>query len=222
MSAPMQPISLGQACEVKYQIVRRFGGGGSALEAVQVELDRPRRLGRHIFDWQITPIEAVCEYLERNFEGVYERADLTVSDDGSEALHRWLHTRHPHDFHPDGPLSDAAIDAEYETARAKFDYLADKFRAHLLEPGPFLYILNAIPTQTQARRLLAALGARSAEHRFQVLVTGLEDIDASLDIEGVTLARLPRDSGKPAASAWQGNDAAWDAIFDRFDLTPPS
>lgn len=53
---------------------------------------------RHIFDWQITPVAAALAYLERDFVGVFEREDLAVSPQG-EVVHRWLHTRHPHDFH---------------------------------------------------------------------------------------------------------------------------
>jgi hypothetical protein len=216
-----EPISLGYSCEVKYQLSRALFSR-KYPEASDFELRRmlltpeygQQNFERHIFDWQITPFPAVLEYLERDFEGVFERDDLRIED--GEVVHRRLMTRHPHDFgRREGPLDDAAIDAGYANARAKFDHLAAKFLAHLGRPGPFLYVFKDIRIYDEAVRLSALLRKHNRDHAFKLLFIGYEGEDQMLAAleNDVFKGWIPHASGKPAGREWEGHDASWDRIL---------
>jgi hypothetical protein len=221
-----EPISLGYSCEVKYQLsralfTRKFPTGGE--EDLRRMLMTPeygqRTFERHIFDWQITPFAAALEYLERDFEGVFERGDLYV-DDG-EVAHRRLATRHPHDFHPhDGVLDEDAIDRGYAAARSKFNHLAGKFRANLGRPGPYLYVFNEIRIFDDVVRLCALLRRRNPDHAFKVLFVDREGQDQMLDAFAGEVFKgwTPATPAKPAGRDWEGDDAAWDLILSGWTL----
>jgi hypothetical protein len=227
MDEAFEPISLGYSCEVKYQTARalfsrKFPDGTE--EDFRRMLMTPeygqRNFERHIFDWQITPFAAVLEYLESDFRGVFERRDLHVED--GEVVHRRLKTRHPHDFHAvDGVLDEAAIDAGYAHARGKFDHLAAKFRAHLLRPGPFLYVCKEIRIYDEAVRLTQLLRARSPDHAFRLLFVGYDGEDQMLDAlkDEVFKAWIPAIADKPAGREWEGDNARWDQILRPWPLS---
>lgn len=228
--AALEPISLGYACEVKYQLsralyFRKFPDGDDhecRRLMMTAELGQ-RTFQRHIFDWQITPFEALLAYLESNFRGVFERSDLAVDNASGEVVHRALNTRHPHDFHPvDGRLDEAVVDAQYGAARSKFDHLADRFRRHLREPGDFLYVFRQIRMLSDTERLRDLLAAGHPDHRFRLLYVGYEGEDQMLGGAGdlVVKAWTPAAPDKPPARVWEGDDATWEAILRPFDLKP--
>ena len=226
MSEAYEPISLGFSCEVKYQLsralfVRKFPDGeeNEFRNMLMSPEYGQRNFERHIFDWQITPFAAVLEYLERDFQGVFERADLVI--EGGEVVHRRLGTRHPHEFRArEGVLDEAVVDAAYPAARAKFEHLAAKFRTHLTKPGPFLYVCKEIRIYDEAVRLMRLLGARSADHRFKVLFVGYEGEDQMLDaLAGeVFKAWMPAAVDKSPAQQWEGDNGAWDKMLEPWSL----
>lgn len=224
---PYEPISLGYSCEVKYQVsralyMRKFPDGleNEFWNMLQTPERGQKNFERHVFDWQITPFKAVLEYLERDFEGVFEREDLMVQD--GEVVHRWLHTRHPHEFHAiDGVLDDRAIDADYTDARGKFDHLVAKFRRHLEQPGPFLYVCREIRIYDEAVRLMELLRRRNRDHAFKLLFVGYEGEDQTLTaLEGeVFKAWTPFDTQKPVGHEWEGNNLGWERVLAPWSLT---
>jgi hypothetical protein len=227
MSEAFEPISLGYSCEVKYQLSRALFLRKHP-EADDFDLRRmlltheygQQSFERHVFDWQITPFPAVLEYLERDFQGVFERKDLVIN--GGEVIHRHLQTRHPHDFKPvGGKLNEAAIDAAYTNARSKFEHLASKFRALLKRPGRYLYVGRQIRSHNDAVRLIELLGAHHPEHQFKLLFVGEPGDDQMLGaLEGqVFKAWAPLRGGKTADRRWEGDDASWDPILADWPLT---
>ncbi len=222
-----EPISLGYSCEVKYQLSRvlyaRKFPDGDENEFRNMLLSPEygqRHFERHIFDWQIVPFAAVLAYLERDFQGVFEREDLYV--DNGEVTHRQLGTRHPHEFHAvNGVLDDAAIDAGYPAARGKFDHLANKFREHLKQPGPFLYVHKEIRIYDEAVRLMQLLRARNPAHAFKLLFVGYDGEDQMLDaLQGeVFKAWAPMTADKPQDRQWEGDNRRWDEILKPWSLT---
>jgi hypothetical protein len=227
MDEAFEPISLGYSCEVKYQLSRALFAR-KYPDGVEEDLRRmlltpeygQRNFERHIFDWQITPFPAVLDYLERDFQGVFEREDLCV--EGDEVVHRRLKTRHPHEFHArDGVLDESCIDAGYPVARSKFDHFAAKFRAHLARPGPFLYVVRDIRIYDEAVRLVNLLRGASPDHAFKMLFVGYDGDDQMLDaLAGeVFKAHAPLQTSKPPGRAWEGEDAAWDRVLESWNLT---
>lgn len=227
MTLPLEPISLGGACATKFQACRTLylraypqGSVERLREALLYKMVADV-FTRHVFDWQITPYAALLAYLEQDFAGVFEREDLFVDDDGI-VVHRRLGTRHPHDFHGDaGPMTPAALDAQYPAARAKFAHLAVKFLDHLRQPGPFLYICSGAPDRSQAVRLIAQL-SRHAGHQFQLLfvMPGPADALAGLDPRAACVVQQPG-VDKPPTQQWEGDDGDWDRIFSGLDVGLP-
>lgn len=227
-AGPYEPISLGYACEVKYQLSRnlyrrKFPDGD--LEELRRQLLTPelgqKSFQRHVFDWQITPFEAVLACLEADFQGVFEREDLVA--EGGEVAHRRLGIRYPHEFHPvDGVLDGAVIDAQYAAARGKFDHLSERFRRHLKAPGRFLYVFRQLRIYDESVRLLALLNAGQPGRDVKVLYVGEPGEDQWLaPLEGqVFTAWAPLSADKPAGRRWEGDDAPWDAVLDPIDLVP--
>jgi hypothetical protein len=226
-----EPVSLGLTCEVKFQIsrvlyFRKFPNRSEA--SFRLTLMGPT-LGSHmfgwgLFDWQSAPIDAVCAYLERDFQGVFEREDLEIEN--NEVVHKTLRTNHIHEFENirrDGVVLPEMVDVGYPSVRKKFDRLVDKFREHLKTPGDFLYVSSDRgPTADRVGRLVSLLQARSAaDHRFHLLLVPFADeqVDMSSLAGRVTVAATrPREPNKAAAMRWEGDDAAWDAALAPFKL----
>jgi hypothetical protein len=237
LAAPLpeafEPISLGYACDVKYQVSRnlyfRIHPDHSETDFRNMLfrwLRQPTFFKRHIFDWAITPHAAVCAYIEADFQGVFEREDLVIGEDGN-VHHPRLRTIHPHDFTkgPDGRVSVETLDAEYPAARSKFDHLAERFRRHLETPGPYLYVMGEIRPFAEVQRLMNLLHSRSPEHRFELLLTDKAGAVNQV-LLGLTdtaskgwLPASPPD--KLADRLWEGDDDAWSAILDRFRIGLP-
>lgn len=230
MTDMLEPISLGFACDTKYQVSRNLffrrrpdATDADFRNALFRSDGQPSPFRRHIFDWAITPRPAVFAYLERDFEGVFERADLEIGPDGRTVTHRELGTAFPHDFHggSDGILTEAMLDDQYPAFRAKHEFLAQRFRDLLASPGPYLYVYREIVTQADARRLADLLRARSPEHRFELLFVDVEGaVNQVLTEVGVPTAKgwIPRGCDKPEDRVWEGPDAPWDEILSRFNL----
>ncbi len=221
-----EAISLGETCSVKFQITRHLylaAHPQGDVDAVREALNTHRAgqvFTRHLFDWQITPAEAVADYLEADFAGVFERADLAVSPDW-EVIHRRLHTRHPHDFHASDPaagLTTADLDAQYAAARGRFEHLAERFRHLLRRPGRFLYVLSRWPDAHTAGRILASL-SRASGHEATLLCAEVAGraIDPAAGPHLLS-ATLPARIDKPEPRQWEGDDAGWEAIFARHPI----
>jgi hypothetical protein len=224
-----EPISLGHTCEVKYQLSRAvFCGSNPHAPADAVRHLFGQDLGnqyfpRHIFDFQITPFSAVCEYLERDFHGVFEREDLIIDPATGHVTHKTLWTSHPHEFWPPtGEADQALIDREYAEARFKFEYLAERFRRHLERPGRYLYVFMEYRAPHEVETLLRLL-SRHEDHVAHLLL--VDSPGREMDLTGLEgrvfkAARRPV-SGKTADQAWEGDDAGWDAALAPFDLSAP-
>jgi hypothetical protein len=231
-----EPISLGHTCEVKYQISRALffrANPHAPPDAVRHLINQnlgSRYFPRHIFDFQVTPFSAVCNYLERDFEGVFEREDLFVDPATGHVTHCTLWTSHPHDLcPPEGGADEGLIDREYAGARAKFEHLAERFRRHLERPGRFLYVFMEYRAAHEAETLLRLLSRHEGHLAHLLLVDAPE---RAMDIGGLEgrvfkAARRPV-RGKAPEHVWEGDDAGWDAALAPFRLgslrqtTPPA
>ena len=226
-----EPISLGSTCAVKFQTSRRmyfdkYGPRGDLHECRRTLLTPERGSSsyeRHVFDWAITPFTAVRHALTVGFEGMYERADLVIEDgEAVNAVHR---TRHPHDFHAGDPstgLTDADIDAQYASARGKFDHLARRFVGLKDRPGRYLYVFEGFPYVGHVAEVLERLGG-SPEHDFMLLLVGYDDEgEQPYETLGERLAwtRIPRAVDKAAEFRWEGDDPSWDAALAPYRLWP--
>jgi hypothetical protein len=224
-----EPISLGTLCETKYQLVRHLyfqefpKKTPLSLRGMMSMSDHGERLyGWHAFDWQCTTTDSVIHYLEQDFAGVFERADLTVYG-GKVVIHKTLHTNHFHDFEAVDEWTEERLDRAYDAARVRFDKRAAKFREHLKTPGPYLYVhlCSAIPEPAKIQRLLDLLG-RHPDHGFHLLLMAPDAAQADVSAFGGKVSVGVR-SGNPddvtrAWEWWQPYDGEWDEALSRFRL----
>jgi hypothetical protein len=225
-----EPISLGHACETKYQLSRALNARlypqtsemSFRLSITQNDHGE-RRFFWRLFDWQGTPFDVLCQYLEQDFQGFFERDDFTVTGDGIVNVR--FDTRHMHEF----PMASRGqqtledIDRGYTQARRRFERNCEDFRRLLTLPGPYLYVIadHRFPSVEGLQRLIGLLSARSADHQFHLLLIANEGEEADFAALGdrVTQAWRARDCGKPAMIQWEGHDPSWDACLAQFELT---
>lgn len=233
-----EPISLGLTCETKYQISRvasaRLYPSQSEM-AFRYAIRQPDHGGSfftwRLFDWQDTTLETICDYIERDFQGVFRLEDFAITYDHDVPatgglINTAFQTVHVHEFPPLRDAPTVTLDqvaAQYDVARRMFDRLAADFRRLLTLPGPYLYVVShpSYPQAAVLERLIGLLSSRSSEHRFHVLVVGRQGFDSDLSSlgEGVTKAWRSRGTGdKPDHLAWEGHDPSWDRALAPFRI----
>lgn len=229
------PISLGSSCGVKFQICRKMHQilyPEKSELSLRLKLIPPeygeRFFGKSLFDWQGSPMDSISESIERDFEGLFDRSDLEITPLGT--FHKTLGTNLSHYFDKAifqaDIMPESLLDLHYPSANVLHQRLCREFQKHLSDAGPFLYIhgCNAFPTVPQVERLIRALSARSADHRFHLLIVGLKERDQDYLSLGdqVTKAYRSGEHGKPADRDWEDNDADWDAAFAPFNFAIPA
>lgn len=110
--------------------------------------------------YQITPLKALVAYIERDFHGLFERADLEIGQNGG-AIHRRWGTQHPYEF-PRGTDS-------YDDARARHDYLCAKMRK-ILTSGKGVLFLYGSDRRDQAAVIEDVLRTRYPTLDFRILM----------------------------------------------------
>jgi hypothetical protein len=220
-----EPISLGLQCETKYQLSRvRYEREATAddppFHAQMAWGAGNVRFPTHIFDSQTTPFQSLVTWIERDFHGVFELDDLHIEN--GQVASRRLGTQHPHEFHgSNGPPTTDDLIAQYPAARSRFEHLAQKFRTHLLSPGPFLYVMRQFQPAHKVEALIHLLKRANPARSFHLLVLDWEGLDEELSsLPNVSKAWLPLKGAKPPEREWEGDDAAWDLALAPFAFTP--
>ena len=179
-------ISVGKNCRCAYQL-RRFFGREAAPSTV--------------FDWQLTRRRSLLAYIERDFEGIFNLADLAYDERHRAVENTRFGTRHRHEF-PVDVTSPAAIAEHYETARSRHDYLAKKTLGLFRGRHALLFCFSE-PVTTVARwRLTLALRLKYPQLRFRLLGGAVDVLD---DPE-----------------QWRGTDAVWDRHFAGLHVVAPA
>jgi hypothetical protein len=221
------PVSLGQTAEARYQIVRslfaRFQPD-QPYDVMRWAVFAPDQASfvypQGIFDLQITQPHAVCDYIQSDFRGIFEKEDLHLTDNSLEVQNTRFQTTHPNLFPKKGEvLTQAEFEAGYETARAKIESLADAFRKALAAPEPRLYILSEAPTPEELATLFDTLASHAA-HPFHILVhtRSPEMYERLTPLPNLDLFLADHKINKPAAHQWEGDDAVWDRALSRYDF----
>lgn len=173
-------ISFGLQCRAKYQLKRVFHASCPS----------------GVFDWQETPVAAAVAYLENDFQGMFEQADLFVDSTKRHVVHRTLGTTHMHEF-PEG-VTDKGIHLYYARARRRHDYLCEKLRRILRSEHPILIAIapnHNDPLDLPALR--EALARYNPRGRFHFVV---------------------EPEAGAAGGDWRGDSATWDAALRPFSV----
>ncbi|NJQ04652.1 DUF1796 family putative cysteine peptidase [Streptomyces lonarensis] len=194
-------VGLGYHCEVTHQLRRVTGDERAAF-----------------FDWLDLELASVVEAIDTDFREVLRPGAVEPFSDGLCALDRGSDIRFFHDFAPGEPgrLTREDIEEQLPAVRAKFRHLADRFRARAASSARVLYIHHDAFDESAAddlRRLRATLAAAHPGHRFALLwVRRTPPTDGAALPPGIAWDTTPLVPGR-----WEGDDSAWDDVFDRLD-----
>lgn len=171
-------VSLGPNCRGKFHLQRVFGAASP----------------NGVFDWQVTPAAAIHRYLEQDFEGMFERADLLIR---SGVVWNGRHqTSHQHEF-PRG-LTDDQLDLLYPSARARHDHLCRRTRALLRQRGPLLLVFSRPVATEMIEELARGVSRYNPRLAFHLLA---EPIEGSI-------------------GDWTGDTEVWNSMLSRFSIDP--
>ncbi|MFJ1705251.1 papain-like cysteine peptidase [Kitasatospora sp. NPDC088346] len=190
-------VGLGYHCESTHQL-RRITGSDRA----------------HFFDWLDLDIESVTETVAGGFRNVLRPGLVEPFDEGRCALDRGSDIRFFHAFHPaaPGPLTQADIDGQLGSVRAKFEALADRWHALAGSTARVLYVRHDPSDEESAddlRRLRATIAAEHPGHRFDLLwLRRTPPGDGDRLPPGIAWGTVAAAPGR-----WQGDDAQWDAAL---------
>jgi hypothetical protein len=228
--ADMTPrlVSLGNNCATKYQIARhlyfrlRPFDGMSRFRAALFGRERKKAridFDANLFDWQVTPFSSVIECIRRDFQGIFEHADLEINA-GHHVENRRLHIEYTHAFHPPGErLIRRDIDQQYPAARQKIDHLINKFRKILQSNGPVVYLHFCAqpPEPDQVRSFMDCVRQSNRRQVFHLALIGVEGRYAAPDLSALcedVSWHLVAPCSKPESARWEEDDESWGRALD--------
>ncbi|MFI5805868.1 DUF1796 family putative cysteine peptidase [Streptomyces sp. NPDC051561] len=194
-------VGLGYHCESTHQI-RRITGDERA----------------HFFDWLDLDFESVLTLLESDFRDVLLPGSSEPFSDGLCAHDRGTGIRFFHDFRPQPgrPLSQADVDAQLPSVKAKFAHLAERWRELTGSSRRVLYVHHDAfdeLTDSDLGRLHRLLARRHPGHRFALLwLRRTAPHSVAALPPGTAWDTVPEVPGH-----WQGDDTAWDRVFAALD-----
>ena len=191
-------IGLGQECESTFQIRRITGEEGA-----------------HFFDWLYMDLEFVTTAIATDFRDVLRPGKISLSTDGLAALDSGAGIKFYHEFtaEADGDLTLADIERQLPAVRKKYAFLATRWREMATSSARVLYVrqdTNDIELVSEICQLRDTIADRYPGHDFALLwlrPSVPPDLDALPP--GIAFREL-----KLAPGRWQGDDDAWDAVFD--------
>ncbi|MFD3511564.1 papain-like cysteine peptidase [Streptomyces sp. NPDC058657] len=195
-------LGLGYHCESTHQIRR---------------LTRNHRA--HFFDWLDLDFESVLTLLDTDFRDVLLPGSTEPFSDGLCAHDRGTGIRFFHEFRSAAegdPLTQADIERQIASVRAKFLHLAERWRELGRSPARVLYVHHDAFDEladTDLGRLREVLERRHPYQRFAVLwLRRTPPASVTALPPGVVWDTVPEVPGR-----WEGSDEAWDRAFAALD-----
>lgn len=200
--------------------------------AYQIKL-HTRNAEAHFFDWLFTSTAAANNLIENDFSGFMEREHLKIVRDGIETMDMKTGIRFNHSFKHggNGKVVPELVDERFEAEKAKFLYMAEKFRGILSDPAPVAFIrynplIGQYDSQQDVERLVEALAAkRSAPFRvFWIKKTEQDVLRRDLS-DTLTEICLPEDPSRSKSLNGRSfiltDDIAWGEFFSTIEFETP-
>jgi hypothetical protein len=193
---------LGMTCEVTWQLRRLTG--------------RPQA---HLFDWQLTPHEALVRLLRIDFADYFQRPNLVLSENRTHVLDTATGLQFHHLFteNLDGTVLERRMASDYERLRARADHLLQRWRDTARSARAALYVRRDPDDEFTAEQLVELRDVFREcypGHRFALLWArnlGTGRVDVTEVVPGVYEADVA--VAEPRAVRWHGDDDAWDRVF---------
>ena len=169
MKLHQRVVSLGGNCMITKELRAYFGTESANL-----------------FDWWITPADALVRLIESDFEDLFAAENLRVVGDRESVANVRYGNLHHHDFPRDNHERVIAITGkQLERNREKFAYLKRRWDDLAENPGPVVFVrfgwnlpaplLEGIPPEpieAGPLRLVAALDRKFPRLDYQILLIG--------------------------------------------------
>jgi len=201
-------VGLGQHCESTYQI-RRITGQENA----------------HFFDWLEIDLVFVQQAIETDFRGLLRPGRMALTTDGQGAVDLDAGIEFYHEFtaRPGAELTVADVEEQLPVVQEKMAFLATRWREMVTSQARVLYVrqdANGVESVADLRLLRDTIADRYPGHDFAILWLRRS---APEDVEKLPAGTAFREVGL-VPGRWQGDDAAWDALFGSLpddELWPP-
>lgn len=190
----MYYISLGHACQVAHQLKRL----GLAQETM-------------FYDWLVTQHDRLVESLDFSFIDKLFREGYKLPTTGNYLTETGTGLSfYPHDFRGLPEKDTLLIDSQIDDVRIKYVRRAERTREILASGAPVCVVRHFFgealeKVQAQQGEIVERLAKLYPTTRFEYLWGSEHDASALKSPFG-TIHHLPK------ASAWQGNDAAWEKM----------
>jgi hypothetical protein len=207
-------VSLGGNCMVALEVRKFFG-----IEAA------------NLFDWWITPGDALVLLIEKDFEGLFLRENLKIVGEGQSVANTRYGILHHHDFfrNDDTRRVEEIREPEIVGNVNKLAYLKKRWDDLACNPDPVLFVrwgweinepllagIPAEPSGADAVRLIAALDRKFPQLDYRILLIDAPEV--ALEHPKI----LYRDSGDftepgqcldAADLAWKDNTPIFSRVF---------
>jgi hypothetical protein len=194
----------------------------------------------NLFDWWITPGDALIRLIEQDFEALFAPENLRLVGDSQSVANLRYGNLHHHDF-PRDDQRDRVIsmtEEDFKRNQSKFAYLKRRWDDLGENEGPVLFIrydwniptwhvegLSPEPLGSNAERLVAALDRKFPRLDYRILLIDAQEAEVR---HPKILARRshvfmqPGESLKPYDLKWKDNAAIFGRIFATVKIARPS
>lgn len=184
----------------------------------------------HVFDWLYTSIEAATGLIAGNFEGFMHRDRLEITRNGAELFDHNSGIRFNHSFKVGGKVLPELIERDFDTERAKFDFLVDRFRNKVVAAeGRSAFIrynpyLGKADDRRKIDALVAALDARMANPDFMLYWVVASEVGGPMEQIGERITLCPIAENPSRSTSFHGSsfthtdDIAWGALLAQIPL----
>jgi len=190
----------------------------------------------NLFDWWITPGDALVQLIENDFDGLFSPENLSLVGDRRSVANLRYGILHHHDF-PRNDEEDRVVaigEQDLERNRDKFAYLKKRWDDLGENPGPVLFVrytwnrpeplLAGIPPEpvgTDAARLIAALDQKFPRLEYKILL--IDAPEATLRHEKVLCVdsgvfTQPGECLNSADLTWKDNTTIFSRLFSSVEL----
>jgi hypothetical protein len=213
-------MSLGVDCRVRFQLSRYFEARRAVPPAdgsdLQAETRGPVLKGTNLFDWNICWFSSVIDCLESRFADLFLQENLQpLASDPNVVIDTRYDIRFFHLFHRAAlPSFETMIAAQYAETSRKVTYLKTKLLDHLNAANPTLYI-RCQGRESEAQDFCRAVRKTYPQHQFHLVLVDVRDATGGFVAhhDDYSIYRMTGQVNKPAAAAWSGDDAEWNALF---------
>ncbi len=218
-------VSLGAMCATKYQVMRTIYYRREVLGSKQEFQKRLIKdshfisaFGSGIFDWQITPAQAVNSYFRSEFTNTMMLEDLDVPENGATVLNRRLQTQHPHDFKaiiPGQRLTLKDVELQFPKMSKKRQYLESKMRDLVRSDAVTLYVAYGMWQVPILEEFVDILETQYRDHDWRLLLLSTQRFSPEYARfeRRVVCKQLSDVMTKPVIDHWQGDDYSWDQVL---------